>query len=165
MEASFRQHCECRLCPCCEGNAQFALAHVQIAEPEGFGAKKPKAKAVEKKRAASTEPPDGIKKFLRPADAASTSAEASSAPASAAARAASPPAHGWSSAPVSATASPDRDTMRRLMADAAMRRLERPNGAVQTTSQLSEQEPMRAPTQPPRVEADVLVISDSDETE
>ena len=130
----------------------------QVAEPEGFGMKKSKGKATDRKRAASADPSNSIKNFFkkeRPTDLPSTSAAAN-------ARAASPPAHGSASAPVSAAASPDRDSMRRLLADAAMRRLAQVVDAAQSASQVRVEPTVHAPAQPRANDREVVVISDSD---
>ncbi len=141
----------------------FCAVCTQVAEPEGFGARKNKGKTAGAKRAASAEPPNGIKKFFRPTDAPATSADAGPAAVVAVSAASPPPAQGSASAPVSAAASPDRDSMRRLAADAAVRRMQRHSEAAQSVLKLREQA-SHAPAQLQhrKEEPEVVVISDDE---
>ena len=148
--------------PILSGKALHVLC-MQVAEPEGFGAKKTKGKTAGGKRAASAEPPNGIKKFFRPTDQPATSADAEPAAAAVARAASPPPAQGSASAPVSAAASPDRDSMRRLAADAAVRRMQQCGEAAQSANDHREQSSLApAQLQRPEEAPEVVVISDDE---
>ena len=132
----------------------------QVAEPEGYGAKSTKAKAAEKKRAPpAAEPLNSIKKFLKPTNAGSTSAEP---PADAVTGTPSGEALTGEAPAALTPIQPNQDAMRRLLADAALRRIQRPRSAATDSSRTSVQTSSTEPSEPRAVEPEVIVVSDSD---